>query len=368
MKFIKPNFSKSNLNISATLAEFLGAPNNNSTLPVLKRVLSKGYKNVVFICLDGFGIIPMKNNLKKDDFLWKNTRQTLTSTFPATTTNATISLLNNQLPLEHGWFGWSMYFENVQKNINIFLNTDSWTGEKVGKFESPLAEFDYYFDNSNSEYEINTIFPAYVSVKSKERNHVYKTLDELFENIKTICNKSGKQFIYSYSDEPDHTMHEFGMSSAEAKDLMCSISSKIQKLSNEVKDTMIIITADHGQVDITKSVEMFKDEHLLNLLETYPYLEQRAMAFRLKKEKDKEFVKHFKKIYGKDFKVFKTKKLIEKNYFGRSGDKANLLGDYIAVSRNGTSALLSPKTPNLKGNHGGLTTAEMKVPLIIIET
>ena len=44
-KFIKPNWSKSNLNISATLAEFLGAPNTNKTLPKLKSELAKGYKN-----------------------------------------------------------------------------------------------------------------------------------------------------------------------------------------------------------------------------------------------------------------------------------------------------------------------------------
>ena len=42
--FIKPNFEKSNLNISATLAEFLGAPNTNKTLPNLKNELAKGYK------------------------------------------------------------------------------------------------------------------------------------------------------------------------------------------------------------------------------------------------------------------------------------------------------------------------------------
>ena len=42
--FIKPDFTRSNLNISATLAEFLGAPNKNATLPILKEELKK-YQN-----------------------------------------------------------------------------------------------------------------------------------------------------------------------------------------------------------------------------------------------------------------------------------------------------------------------------------
>ena len=62
--FIKPNWENSNLNISATLAEFLGAPNKNKTLKVLKDELEKGYKNVVFICLDGFGINPININIE----------------------------------------------------------------------------------------------------------------------------------------------------------------------------------------------------------------------------------------------------------------------------------------------------------------
>lgn len=119
---IKPNFTKSNLNISATLAEFLGAQNKNATLSILKEELNKNYKNVVFICFDGLGIYPMQKNLDNNDFLMKNIKQTLLSTFPSTTTNATTSLMTNQLPLEHGWFGWSLYFENIDRNIDIFLD------------------------------------------------------------------------------------------------------------------------------------------------------------------------------------------------------------------------------------------------------
>ena len=137
--FIKPDWTKSNLNISATLAEFLGAPNKNATLPILKDELAKGYKNVVFICFDGLGIYPLEKNLSEDDFLRKSVKQILVSTFPSTTTNATTSLMENQLPLEHGWFGWSVYFKNIKRNINIFLNTDSWTDEKVEITDSPLV-------------------------------------------------------------------------------------------------------------------------------------------------------------------------------------------------------------------------------------
>ena len=71
-KLIKPDWKNSILNISATLAEFLGAPNDNATLQVLKNELAKGYKNVVYMCFDGMGINPLEINLAKSDFLRKH--------------------------------------------------------------------------------------------------------------------------------------------------------------------------------------------------------------------------------------------------------------------------------------------------------
>ena len=107
-EFIKPNYKNCNLNISSTLAEFLGTENKNATLKLLEDELKKNYKNVVFICFDGMGIYPITQNLKPKDFLRKHIQQTLVSTFPSTTTNATTSLMTNTLPLEHGWFGWTV--------------------------------------------------------------------------------------------------------------------------------------------------------------------------------------------------------------------------------------------------------------------
>lgn len=364
--FIKPDWTKSNLNISATLAEFLGAPNKNATLSILKQELAKGYKNVVFICFDGLGIYPLKKNLSEDDFLRKNIKQTLLSTFPSTTTNATTSLLTNQLPLEHGWFGWSVYFQNIKRNINIFLNTDSWTDEKVEISDSPLGKLDYYFDHAQSEHQINSIFPDYVKVVHKERNNTFSNEQGFFATIEEICNREGKQFIYAYYPDPDATMHEYGVTSKKAKSVITSISQNMKKLAGSTRDTLFVVTADHGQIDAEGYVELYKDRRLMDMLEIYPYLEPRAIAFKVKKGKEKEFEEYYKTKYDKDFKLLTTKDLLKENYFGALGDKADLLGDYIAI---GTSthklAILSPAMPRLKGHHTGLTE-EMEVPLILL--
>lgn len=353
------------MNISATIAEFLGAPNKNATLPILKSELAKGYKNVVFICFDGLGIYPLKQNLTEDDFLRSNIKRTLVSTFPSTTTNATTSLTRNKLPLEHGWFGWSLYFKNMKRNINIFLDTDSWTNEKVEITDSPLEGPDYYFDHSQSGYQINTIFPAYIKVAYPQRNHTLSGEREFFGTIKDICNRKGKQYIYAYYPEPDSTMHRYGVTCKESKSVITSISENMKELAASTQDTLFIVTADHGQIDVEGYVELYKDKTLYDMLETYPYLEPRAIAFKVKKGKESGFEKYFTEKYNEDFRLFKTADLLKENYFGCFGDKAELLGDYIGAAHTHKLALLTPDSPRFKGHHTGLTE-EMEVPLILI--
>lgn len=243
-KLIKPDWQNSNLNISATLAEFLNAPNNNATLPILEEELKKGYKNIVFICLDGMGINPLKKNLKRNEFLRKNVAQILKSTFPSTTTNATTSLITNRLPLEHGWFGWSLHFEEINKNVDIYLHTDSQTGEKLDFVYPTLDNSDCYFDNAKTDYEITAILPEYVKTKTQNRINT-ENIEELFNSIKEVCKKQGKHFIYAYNPEPDATMHNFGVKSKQSKEKICEINKCVEQLCNDLEDTLIIITADH---------------------------------------------------------------------------------------------------------------------------
>lgn len=369
-KFNLPNFKHSNLNISATLAEFLGAPNRNATLPIIKAELAKGYKNVVFICFDGMGIYPLEQNLPKDDYLRANIVDTLCSTFPSTTTCATTSLTTNRLPLEHGWFGWSMHFESLKRNILIFLNADAQTGEAVDVTDGyPLAKFPYYFDEAtNAEYQINTVFPPYVKVAHPERNIEWNfDMGEFFEHIKAICAKDGKQFVYAYNNEPDHSMHEFGVTCPHTKEMIQDISRRFQQLAEQTPDTLFIVTADHGQIDVEGDVNLYEDDKLYGMLETLPYMEPRAIAFRVKQGVREEFAAYFKSKYSEDFELHESKELIERGFFGDVGDKAHLLGDFIAIGTytHKQAQFLPPDDFIFKGHHTSLTE-EMLVPLIMI--
>lgn len=366
LNFFEPDFKNCNLNISATLAEFLGAENNNSTLRVLKNELKNNYKNVVFICFDGLGINPLETNLPKNAILRKNIRKTLVSTFPSTTTTATTSLLTNKLPLEHGWLGWNLHFDEVNQNVDLYTHKNTKTGE-FARFCYPMGEdLDYYFDSAQSDYQINTVLMPYVNVKHPERNYKINDEVEMCAAIRKIVSKKGKQFIYAYLDEPDAIMHFTGVTSGGAKNKIQKINDEIEKLYNDCNDTLFVITADHGQIDIVDYVEFYKDEELNNMLECEPFLDARVPAFKVKAGMKPDFERKFTEKYSDDFVLFKSQDLIDKGYFGARGSFGYLLGDYIAIgTETNKQFLMNENKTRYLGHHTSLTK-EMLVPLIML--
>ena len=366
-RLLKPDYKNSVLNITATLAEFLGCKNSIPTIPLLKKELKKNYKNVVFICFDGLGINPLEKNCDEPNVLTSNIKKVVKSTFPSTTTNATTSLLTNMYPLEHGWLGWSLYFESVNKCVDIFLDRDNYTLEKLNlsKKDRPITLPEYYFYKADSNYHVSTVFPSNVKVKYELNNYVYSDKNQFVDSILEVCKRKEKQFIYAYYPEPDATMHDYGVSSNEAKAKINEVIKIVEKLQKNTKNTLFVISADHGQIDVEGYVEIYKDKEIMSMLKTPIYLEPRAAAFRVKEECKDAFESMFNERYSKDFTLFKTNDLIEQGYFGK-GDKGELLGDFIAVGTYTHKTMIFHENSNyFKGHHTGLTE-EMKVPLIII--
>lgn len=364
-KFNLPNWNKSIVNISASLSEFLGAPNSNPTLQILNKELAKKYKNVVFICFDGLGINPLKKNLSPFRYLRKNVKGTLTSTFPSTTTSATTTLQTNKLPFQHGWYGWNLYFKDIGKVLDLFWKSDSVTGERVD-FNYPMDAGLFYFEQANTSYNISLIAPKYFECNDSTNKITIKTSQDLVKKIEEVCKRPKNQFMYCYFDDPDYTMHDYGVKSKQAKAVIKDINAKIKNLCKKLNDTLIIISADHGQIDVKGYVEFYKDQELNSMLECIPYLDARTPAFKVKSGYHEKFESLFKQKYGKDFILYKTADLIKENYFGGSGTFDVLLGDFIAVGTYTNKILLSTENSNrFKGHHTSLTD-EMLVPLIII--
>jgi len=360
-----PDYQNNIINISATLSKFLGVPTQHATFNVLEEELSKNYKNVVFICFDGLGIHPLNINLEPTAFLQKHLKLKLTSVFPATTTNATTTLTSATTPSEHGMFAWCLYFKELDKVIDVYVNRDHYTHEAIDpQFIKERLPHDNYFDKSTSGYNINSVYPPY-GEGSKFNNYRFQTIEEQFKHLSNICQKEGKQFIYSYAPYPDNIMHDYGVTSPQAKTIIEEINQRVEQFAKDHKDTLLIISADHGQIDIDDWILIYEDQEFLKYLEAPPFGEARAMFVKIKPNQDEEFLNYVKQEYGNQVEIFKSQDLIGQGVFGNSTKNSQLLGDYIIVLTNNKHFVFSPLDNLFKGHHTGLCK-EMLVPLIII--
>ncbi len=357
---MKNNYNECLTNLACSVQKYFGLAPKHNTLPFLDEILEREKpKKVVLVLLDGMGANILERTLPENSFFRQNLVRNLTSVFPATTTAATTSVRTGLNPVEHGWLGWNMYIKPIDKIITLFLNSEKgkdgeicedFLGVKDKLVSNTIV--DEMNENGNCAAEF---FPF--------GENAYKNLDDMIEKVKA----SSSQYVYAYDDEPDHTMHDFGPDDNRVKDLILERNDKIEKLCSELKDTLVIVTADHGHLKI-EHVFLKNYPEFLDLLERTTSLEQRAVSFKVKSGKNAEFEKAFSELFGKDFRLYKKSEVIESGLFGDGNPNEffeDAIGDYLAVAENSNKALVAEGEEVLVSHHAGCSDDEVLVPLIV---
>lgn len=365
MKIRYPDYSNSILNLACSILKYYDAEYTHATLSCMDKRLANGYKNVIVMVFDGMGIEILEKNLPSKSYFRKHLVGEITSVFPPTTTAATTTLESGLSPMEHGWLGWSLYFEEIKDNINIFINTND-QGSQVT---------DYHVANRYIPYK-NILDKINETGKAKSYSispfgtvHV-DNLNELCDEVKRISNNEDNNYMYVYWPEPDTSMHITGCYSEKSKSTLKEINAKIEEMCKDLKDTLLIITADHGHMDGRPKLILDYPE-LLSTLKYLPSIEPRALSFFIKEGMEEQFVKEFKKNFEGDFLLFSKREIIERKIFGEGVAHLkfeDFIGDYIAIAISDVSIFNNKQEyDRFIGVHAGLTEAEMRVPLIMIE-
>lgn len=368
-----PDYSRCLVNLSNSILKRFGAQTTANTLPMADEYLAKGHKNTVILLLDALGISILEKHLAKDGFFRSNLKDAYCSVYPPTTVAATTSLLSGLYPNEHGWLGWDMYYPELNKNVTVFTNTDQLS-EKDGKLvePAPAADFNAGFTYTPYKNIINKINDAgsnaYASMPFLPP--FPGDLDSILTRVKNLCDEPGEKFIYAYWNEPDTTMHETGTASSETHKLVNSLESTVSKFASELTDTLLIITADHSQVDSCNLCILDYPE-ITDCLVRMPSIEPRTLNFFVKKECLDGFPGIFKNTFGNKFLLMTKEEVLETKLFGPGKDHPLLnefIGDYVALAVSDTTIFTTHhEAQNMPGVHAGLTAEENRIPLIIVE-
>lgn len=379
-KIVYPDYNNCILNLITSILKYYNVQTEYKGLDSLDALKNNTYKNVVLVILDGMGN-NLLNEISPNGFFAKNKLSTITSVCPSTTTAALNTYYSGKPPIETGWIAKSQYFKEYGRYLDMFLKTDSYTGElyKNAKFDvfemleykSIFAQIEEASPNTKA-YEIN---PTHCQSRAK-RLIKSNDIQTMCENVISICNNKENNFILVYSDNPDILLHQYGCNSDEAKQYIVNSEKTIENMCKELENsnTLLIVSADHGHNDIDTIYNSIELDEINEYLIMPPSLESRFLAFWVKEDRKKEFETAFNNKFKNKFVLYTREELIEKKFLGEGKKHSKVddfLGNYVAISIAG--AIIKPETFIAKGKgdkkstHCGLTENEMIVPLIVKE-
>ena len=367
MNICYPDYNKCITNLACSILKEFGIDyGSGSSLKICDDLFQKNYKNIVVLLLDGMGKCIIDNNLSKDGFFASHMVNTYSSVFPPTTVAATTSIDSGKNPVEHSWLGWDCYFKEIDKNVTVFRNVESGTNIPAANFNVARKYCPYESIVSKINAAGGQAYYCMPFIKPYPNN-----FDSICTRIKELCELDGKKYIYAYWNEPDYTMHGKGCYHEESKNVLADLELTVAKLCNELEDTILIITADHGLID-SKGVALEDYPELLNCLVRLPSIEPRALNFFVKKGMTQQFKDFFNKEFGTKFILLTKEELCKKKLFGNGTEHSefnDMLGDFLAVAVDDLSIFNTREEKDFFiGVHAGLTEDEMIIPLIVIET
>lgn len=375
---IKPNYKNGSVvNLMSSIGRIYGY---KSIYNPIKEHIPKN-KTVIFILIDGLGYEFIKQF--PDSEIYKHTIRSLTSVFPSATGAAMPSILSGIAPKNHGMLGWFTYLKEYGFQIADLPYVIRGFGIPMQEF-APMKEIynlPSFFDKIsvpayfiNPKRICNSEFSKLSGGKAKRLS--YSNLSGFFKVLKKTASSNRQKFIFGYYPDFDAICHDFSPSSKKAKDLFWKIDRQFRNFISSVKDSTVILTADHGHIDtpIKKGIVLSKYPKIKNML-SMPLSGEYRMAYCfVKPEYYKVFPKILRENLGRYLDVYSSSTLIKKNVFGIGKLHPSLddrTGDYTIIMKDDYTiydSLGHEKKPNFKGLHGGLTKGELLVPLVIYDT
>lgn len=365
---IFPDYSRSLLNITSTILDYYGVPTKHPVLPELKEILNKrNYRNVVYLLVDAMGAEILKYHQSQACCLLSNQIETLTTVFPSTTVSATTSVLTGESPMTTGWLGWLQYFKEVKRSMILFLNTDFYDADfkidyHVSEKYLPIQKIYEKIEKASPDVTTKEIFPEF-------RNPEHKTFRDLINSVITLTKNDGRHFIYAYWDKLDTYLHKYGTTSLKVKQHIEEIDHDLVYLQEQIEgDTLVIVTADHGQLDI-EEIELWSYQDIIDTFEHDPSIEARATAFFIREGMKERFQTLFTEHFGDAFMLLTSEEFLATGLLGPGPQQARVkefLGDFMAIAIDRFSFKLSHSKRAFKAQHAGLTKEEMLIPLIVL--
>ena len=386
-------------NIPSTVAALFGS-DLPGALPTLPHELwadwAPGLRRIVLVILDALGLRMLQQMWAAGegrallDLAGAGRLVPLTSVFPSTTDAALVSISTGYPPATHGWLAYTMYLRELGLAANAILLSPVWsrkTDELLnwGLDPSTLLPVPSLAGRltSNGVHTAALFYSGFHGTGfssmlyrgfAERRRHILAS--DLWVHLRHLFaeTRGTRAFITAYWSGLDTIAHAFGPDTdflAAEFDAVSHLLSRqlLDSLSSQDREgTLLLVTADHGQIRIPPELALTADQdaelsqHLM-----VPVTGESRAAFIYPRLGRAGAIRDYLNTSFPDwFVVRESAELLELGLMGLPiADETYARAGELLVLPRGSRALQArqPPMPSV-GRHGGLSQEEMLVPLI----
>ncbi|MEZ7897686.1 MAG: alkaline phosphatase family protein [Flaviflexus sp.] len=174
--------------------------------------------------------------------------------------------------------------------------------------------------------------------------------------------------VYLYWGEVDHVGHGQGWKSDRWIAELELLDGGLARLSRQVPaDTMIIVTADHGMIDVEERIDV---ADVPELAADITLLAGEERAAQIYTDKPNDVAARWRDYLGDRATIMAKDEWVESGLLGPASEQTrSVIGDVIAFSHGrlgiGDSRFMSAGVLSIIGLHGSLTDEEMHIPCLV---
>jgi hypothetical protein len=382
--FAPPRFDGASLlNLAATVDAALGnvpAPPLLADVALREQILRA--RHLVVWLIDGLGVEPLRL-LAPRSALASAIRGEVQSVFPSSTSPTLTTLATGRSPAAHAvpeWFLWFDELGAVYRSLPLDPRDPASRGPTIEEASALYPQPSLMARAARPCFAVlpEAIAHSAFSRYAHEGARRIPFIDEAsFIDAITgaIDDSAGGSYVYAYVDAFDQTAHEFGAASEPAQAIVRGLDRWFERLATKLaaRGALLVVTSDHGFIDVPARLRLRLDAFgaIAECLDRPLCGGPRTPFAYVKEEKQERFAAIVERSLGTHFVAVPSGELVEAGWFGPDAPDPRLrsrIGTHVLLPK--TDAYLADLLPGEKrsaliGVHGGMSSAECRVPLIV---
>ncbi len=340
--------------------------------------------HLVLVLADGFGMNFIEA-LDRDAFLPNHLAAEMRTVFPSTTPIVLTTLATGRWPGAHSVIGWFVRLEGIGATSTIISYIRTRDGRALSDLgvrvddaypvESRIGKAARAAAHIMPAHITGSIYSNYWTGASFQVGYDAESPEQAVRlALKHVKNARWPTCVYMYLPQVDSLAHKLGA----AHEQTLHAARLVDRLLGELADGLppssrLVMTADHGHLDAPpdKTYTVGKNDEI-GLLGAALTGDQRAVFAHVAAKDFGAFRDAVKAKCGDDFIVLRTGEVEELRLLGPepvSDETRRRMGGALVLSTGEAvldyRAVLGDDVHPMASHHGGLTPAEMRIPLVV---